>query len=107
MNDNRWFGKVRRNRSIYFLNLLPPQDVVETLKARLKELRKVRFLLVRQKRGLESDLTGRREYVITGHNLRVAEAEIEFVRDLIEEFSRGGFNKIASLDGVRGDHDRR
>ena len=86
--------------SLYFLNLLPPQDVVETLKARLKELRKVKFLLERQKRGLGSDLTRRREYVITGHNLRVVEAEMEFVRDLIEEFSQGGFNKVAPLDEV-------
>jgi len=84
--------------SLYFLNLLPSQDVVETLKGRLRELRKLKFLLARQKKALETDPTNRREYIITSHNLRVAEAEKEFVQDLIEEFSRGGLSKVKSPD---------
>ncbi len=93
--------------SLYFLNLLDPQDVVETLQGRLKELRKLKFLLNRQKKALESDAARRREYIITAHNLRGAEAEMEFVQDLIKEFSRGGFNKVEPLDGIKEDHDRR
>lgn len=92
--------------SLYFLNLLPAQDVVGTLKGRLRELRKLKFLLNRQKRGLEPDQARRREYIITTHNLRVAEAEMEFVQDLIKEYSSGGFNQVGSLDGIKGDHDR-
>ncbi|MBW2038971.1 MAG: hypothetical protein JRI46_05145 [Deltaproteobacteria bacterium] len=49
----------------------------------------------------------RREHIITTHNLWVAEAEMEFVQDLIEEFSRGGFNKIKPIDGIEEDHDSR
>jgi DNA-binding PadR family transcriptional regulator len=75
--------------SLYFLNFLEPQDVVETLKGRLRESRKVKFLLQRQKKGLENDATRRREYIITTHNIRFAEAEIGFVQDLIEAFSQG------------------
>ncbi|MBW2038975.1 MAG: PadR family transcriptional regulator [Deltaproteobacteria bacterium] len=93
--------------SLYFLNLLPAQDVMETLKGRLRELRKLRFLLKRQRRGLESDSASRREHVITTHNLRVAETEMEFVQDLITEFSRGGFNNAKPIDEIEEGRDRR
>ena len=38
--------------SLYFFNFLDPQDVVKMLKERLRELRKLRFLLDRQKKDL-------------------------------------------------------
>jgi DNA-binding PadR family transcriptional regulator len=93
--------------SLYFLNFLASQDVVETLRGRLRELRKLKYLLNRQKKELESDATRRREYIITAHNIRSTEAEMEFVRDLINEFSRGGFNTVKPFDEVTRDHDSR
>ncbi len=93
--------------SLYFLNFLPLHDVVETLQERLRELRKLRFLLNRQKKELASDPARRREYIITSHNLRFSEAEMEFVHDLIQEFSRGEFNTDQSLDEMNQGYDHR
>jgi len=93
--------------SLYFLNFLARRDVVETLGGRLRELRKLKYLLNRQKKELEPEATRRREYIITAHNIRSTEAEMEFVRDLIKEFSRGGFNTAKPFDEVTQDHDRR
>lgn len=80
--------------SLYFLNHLDPNDVVAMLRRRLRELRKLRFLLVRQKKGLAAVGGKKKEYIITAHNIRISEAEIEFVRDLIEAFSHGGLEKF-------------
>ena len=93
--------------SLYFLNFLDPQDVVKTLKERLRELRKVKFLLDRQKKGLKPDAAKRREYIITTHNIRVAEAEMDFVHDLIEAFSQGRLDEANAFTEVKEDHDRR
>jgi DNA-binding PadR family transcriptional regulator len=93
--------------SLYFLNFLDPQDVVETLKGRLRELRKLKYLLQRQKKGLESDAAHRREYIIIAHNIRVTEAEMEFVKDLIEAFSQGRLDEADVFTEVKEDHDRR
>ena len=93
--------------SLYFLNFLNPPDVVNTLKGRLRELRKVKFLLDRQKKGLKPDAAMRREYIITAHNIRFTEAEMEFVQDLIETFSQGRFDEANVFNGVKEDHDRR
>lgn len=93
--------------SLYFLNFLSPQDVVKTLKKRLREFRKLKYLLQRQKRGLEADATRRREYIITAHNIRFTEAEIEFVQDLIEAFSQGRLDETTVFSEVTRDHDRR
>jgi DNA-binding PadR family transcriptional regulator len=93
--------------SLYFLNVLDPLDVVKTLKGRLRELRKVKFLLDRQKRGLKPDAAMRREYIITTHNIRVTEAEMDFVHDLIEAFSQGRLEETDAFSEVKEDHDRR
>jgi len=93
--------------SLYFLNFLDPQDVAETLKGRLRESRKLKYLLQRQKKRLESDPTRRREYIITAHNIRFTEAEIEFVQDLIEAFSQGRLDEADAFTEVKEEHDRR
>lgn len=93
--------------SLYFLNFLEPKDVVETLKGRLRESRKLKFLLQRQKKRLETDVTRRLEYIITAHNIRFTEAEIEFVKDLIEAFSQGRLDESNIFTKVKEDHDRR
>ena len=93
--------------SLYFLNFLEPKDVVETLKGRLREFRKLKYLLQRQKKGLESDATQRREFIITAHNIRVTEAEMEFVKDLIKAFSQGKLAEANVFSEVQEDHDRR
>ena len=93
--------------SLYFLNFLNSPDVVKTLKRRLRESRKLKYLLQRQKRGLEADATRRREYIITAHNIRFTQAEIEFVQDLIEAFSQGNLNEADVSPEVKKDHDRR
>jgi DNA-binding PadR family transcriptional regulator len=93
--------------SLYFLNFLEPQNVVETLKGRLRESRKLKFLLQRQKKGLESDISRRREYIILAHNIRFTEAEIEFVKDLIEAFSQGRLDETNVFTELKKDYDRR
>jgi DNA-binding PadR family transcriptional regulator len=91
--------------SLYFLNFLNPQDVVKTLKKRLKELRKLRFVLDRQKKEVANGVAKKKEYIIMAHNIRVTEAEMEFVKDLIEAFSQGGID--ININGIKADHDRR
>ena len=93
--------------SLYFLNFLEPQDVVETLKGRLREFRKLKYLLQRQKKGLEPDTSRRREYIILAHNIRVTEAEMEFVKDLIKAFSQGEMAEENVFSDMKEDHDRR
>lgn len=93
--------------SLYFLNFLNSPDVVKTLKGRLRELRKVTFLLERQKKGLKLDAARRREYIITAHNIRFTQAEMEFVQDLMEAFSQGSLDKAQVFNGVKEKHDRR
>ncbi|MBN1255037.1 MAG: PadR family transcriptional regulator [Deltaproteobacteria bacterium] len=92
--------------SLFFLNFLNPQDVVKTLKKRLKELRKLRFVLDRQKKEeLATGAARKKEYIIMAHNIRVTEAEMEFVKDLIEAFSQGGID--ININGIKTNHDRR
>jgi DNA-binding PadR family transcriptional regulator len=93
--------------SLYFFNILDSQDVIKTLRGRQRELRKLKFLLERQKRGLKPYANRRREYIITAHNIRVAEAEMEFVKDLIETFSQGNLDDTNLSPEVKEDHDRR
>lgn len=93
--------------SLYFFNILNPQDVIKTLRGRQRELRKIKFLLERQKRGLKPYANRRREYIITTHNIRVAEAEMEFVKDLIETFSQGNLDDTNVFPEVKEDYDSR
>lgn len=93
--------------SLYFLNFLDPHDVVATLKGRVREFRKLKYLLQRQKKELEFDAARRREYIIIAHNIRFTEAEMEFVKDLIEAFSQGRLDKSDIFTEVKEDHDRR
>jgi DNA-binding PadR family transcriptional regulator len=93
--------------SLYFLNFLDPEDVVKTLKSRLKELRKLRFVLDRQKKDLAIDAMRKKEYIIMAHTIRVTEAEIDFVHDLIEAFSQGGLDKENFFTKANKGHDRR
>jgi DNA-binding PadR family transcriptional regulator len=93
--------------SLYFFNFLDPQAVIKMLNNRLRELRKLRFLLERQKKGLAIDATRRKEYIITAHNIRVAGSETEFVKDLIEAFSEGRMEKANFVGKVNEGHDRR
>ncbi|OGP53298.1 MAG: hypothetical protein A2Y65_04940 [Deltaproteobacteria bacterium RBG_13_52_11] len=93
--------------SLYFLNFLDPHDVVKTLKGRLREFRKLRHLLHRQKKELVSDATRRREYIITTHSIRFTEAEMQFIQDLIEAFSQGKLDAAHVFAEVKEDHDRR
>jgi DNA-binding PadR family transcriptional regulator len=93
--------------SLYFLNFLDPQDVVMTLKRRLKELRKLRFVLDRQKHELATEAARKKEYIIMAHTIRVTEAEMDFVHDLIDAFSQGGMDKTNVFNGVNTGYDRR
>jgi len=61
--------------------------------------RKLRFLLRKQAEELRGDSSRRREAIIAAHNLRGVEAEIEFVKDLMEEFREEATEREA--------HDRR
>jgi DNA-binding PadR family transcriptional regulator len=93
--------------SLYFLNFLTPEDVIATLKGRLRESRKLKYLLQRQKNKLKSDTSRKREYIITAHNIRLADAEMEFVKDLIEAFSQGKLDKADVFTELKKEHDRR
>jgi len=70
-------------------------------------LRKLKYLLNRQKKELEPEATRRREYIITAHNIRSTEAEMEFVQDLMEAFSQGSLDKARVFNEVKKEHDRR
>ena len=85
--------------SLYFLNFVPSEEVLPLLRERFKELRKLRFLLRKQAEELRGDSSRRREAIIAAHNLRGVEAEIEFVKDLMEEFREEATEREA--------HDRR
>ena len=93
--------------SLYFFNFLDPQDVVKMLKERLRELRKLKFLLERQKKDLATDVARKKEYIIMAHTIRATEAEMDFVDDLIEAFSHGGLDKESFFTKVNKSHDRR
>jgi len=86
--------------SLYFLHLLKPKEVENTLKERKKELRKLIFLLDRQKKKLVKESSEKRLYVITAHNLRFAQVEMDFVKDLLDTFSK-------EKSEVNETHDRR
>ena len=79
---------------LYFIDLLDRGEVVEALRERLKELRKLLFLLKRQ--NLPEHHEGTQE-IILDHNRRMVETEIQFVRDLIDTFSddRRGLSRRA------------
>lgn len=72
--------------SLYFLNFLKPKDVQQTLKERKKELRKLTFLLERQKKKLANEPAGSKLHIITTHNLRIAQTELAFVNDLLDSY---------------------
>jgi len=92
--------------SLYFLNFLDPQDVVKTLRERMKEIRKLKFLLSRQKKELTNNSTRKREHIITTHNIRFAEAEMDFVKDLIDTFSKGELDEKNVFTERKENYDR-
>jgi DNA-binding PadR family transcriptional regulator len=93
--------------SLYFLNFLEPEDIEKTLKERQKVLRKLIFLLERQKKELTKESSKNRERIITVHNLRFAQAEMDFVKDLLNAISKGMLNEIDTLTEVKENNDRR
>jgi PadR family transcriptional regulator AphA len=93
--------------SLYFFNFLDPHDVVKMLKERLRELRKLKFLLDRQKKELATDAARKKEYIIMAHTIRATDAEVEFVHDLIEAFSEGEMDKANFFTKANKGYDRR
>ena len=93
--------------SLYFLNYLESQDVEKTLKDRQKELRKLIFLLDHQKKELTKESAKKREFIITAHNLRFAQAEMDFVKELIDEFPKGKLDKANVFNEEKIENDRR
>lgn len=67
--------------TLYFLDLLDRGEALEALRERLKELRKLRFLLRRQREKRKGT-----EEIILEHNRRMVETEIRFVKDLMGTF---------------------
>jgi DNA-binding PadR family transcriptional regulator len=93
--------------SLYFLNYLETKDIEKTLKERQKVLRKLIFLLERQKKELTKESSKNRERIITAHNIRFAKAEMDFVKDLLNAISKGMLNEMDMPDEVKRNHDRR
>jgi len=93
--------------SLYFSNLLKSKDVDASLKERKRELRKLIFLLYRQKKRLAKEPSEKWLYVITAHNLRFAHAEMDFVKDLIETLSENTSEQTDLFNKVKKNNDRR
>ena len=71
--------------SLYFINMLNRAEALEGLDERLKHLRKLTYLLKSQERRFrEADPVGK-EALIFSHNRRLAEAEMGFLKDLMED----------------------
>ncbi|MBN1573006.1 MAG: helix-turn-helix transcriptional regulator [Deltaproteobacteria bacterium] len=70
--------------SLYFIDLLEPDEAIEHLSNRSKELRKLIYILKRSEKEARGKDPKSSEEVIYSHNRRLAQTELEFLKDLIE-----------------------
>ena len=70
--------------SLYFIDLLENDEAIKHLKERAKELRKLIYIIRLSEEESKEKETGEREVVIFSHNRRLAETELEFLKDVIK-----------------------
>ncbi len=70
--------------SLYFIDLLEKDEAIENLTNRSKELRKLIYILKLSEKEANKKESNDREAVIFSHNKRLAETELEFLKDVIK-----------------------
>jgi DNA-binding PadR family transcriptional regulator len=68
--------------SLYFIDMLDKNEAVERLDTRSRELRKLIFLLRSQARQSIADNPKGKESIIISHNIKLAETELQFLKDV-------------------------
>ncbi len=70
--------------SLYFIDMLDRDEAVEKLADRSRELRKLIFFLKAQERSAENREPRGKESIIISHNIKLAETELQFLKDVAE-----------------------
>jgi DNA-binding PadR family transcriptional regulator len=74
--------------SLYFVDLLDNEEAIKHLTNRSKELRKLIYVLKLSEKDAKDNKLKDKEQVIFSHNRRLAETELEFLKDVIETLKR-------------------
>jgi len=74
--------------SLYFIDLLKTDEAIEHLSKRSKELRKLIYILKRSEKEAGGKEQKGSEEVIYSHNRRLAQTELEFLKDLVESLRK-------------------
>ena len=74
--------------SLYFIDLLKTDEAIEHLSNRSKELRKLIYILKRSEKEAGGKEPKGSEEVIYSHNRRLAQTELEFLKDLVESLRK-------------------
>ncbi|MBN1883060.1 MAG: helix-turn-helix transcriptional regulator [Deltaproteobacteria bacterium] len=69
--------------SLYFIDMIDRNEAVGRLTSRTKELRKLIFLIKAQEKNAHKENPTGKETVILSHNRRLAETELQFLRDVL------------------------
>jgi len=69
--------------SLYFIDMIDRNEAIEQLTSRTKELRKLIFLIKTQEKNAQKENPTGKETVILSHNRRLAETELQFLKDVL------------------------
>ena len=83
MSDNRR-PLLNIDISLYFIDMLDKQEAIEKLTERSRELRKLIFFMKAQQRSAETGDPKGKESIIISHNIKLAETELVFLKDVAE-----------------------
>ncbi len=83
MSDNRR-PLLNIDISLYFIDMLDKQEAIEKLTERSRELRKLIFFMKAQQRSAETGDPKGKESIIISHNIKLAETELLFLKDVAE-----------------------
>jgi len=70
--------------SLYFIDMLQKDEAVDRLDSRSRELRKLIFFLKSQERQATNKEPKGKESIIISHNIKLAETELQFLKDVAE-----------------------
>jgi DNA-binding PadR family transcriptional regulator len=83
MSDNRR-PLLNIDISLYFIDMLEKQEAIDKLADRSRELRKLIFFMKTQQRSAETSNPKGKEAIIISHNIKLAETELQFLKDVAE-----------------------
>jgi DNA-binding PadR family transcriptional regulator len=83
MSDNRR-PLLNIDISLYFIEMLDKDEAIEKLTDRSRELRKLIFFMKAQQRSAEIGDPKGKEAIIISHNIKLAETELQFLKDVAE-----------------------